>query len=87
MRSSTFMAAMLGAAYIADPALAKKDPKPTVLDMEAMIEHAEAQTAECKGKFLDHLTTFHPMDQPGKALEDMSIQVCLDYAGFIPCKY
>ena len=27
------------------------------------------------------------MDQPGKALEDMSIHVCLDYAGFVPCKY
>lgn len=38
MRSSTFMAAMLGAAYIADPALAKKAIKPTVLDMEAQIE-------------------------------------------------
>ena len=87
MRTSTFMAAMLGAAYIADPALAKKAAKPTVLDMEAIIERSESRTAECKGKFLDVLTTFHPMDQPGKALEDMAIHVCLDYAGFIPCKY
>ena len=36
------MAAMLGAAYIADPALAKKAAKPTVLDMEAIIERSES---------------------------------------------
>jgi len=72
------MAAMLGAAYIADPSLAKKAVKPTALDMEAQIEKAEANNAECKGKFLAALTAFHPMDDPGKALEDMTLNVCLE---------
>ena len=42
---------------------------------------------ECKGEFARALSTFHPGDQPGKALDDLSINVCQDYAHFLPSKW
>lgn len=85
MRTGTFAAAILNAAIFADLAHAK-ETKPTALDMEAQIETMESVVSECKGKFQDTLTTFYPQDIPNKALEDMSLIVCLDYANFIPRK-
>ena len=54
--------------------------------MEFTIEQTEKVVNECKGRFLDTLTMLEPLDQPGKALEDMVLHVCLDYAHFIPRK-
>ena len=41
---------------------------------------------ECKGRFETTLTLLYPEDQPGRALDELSTKVCLDYAHFLPRK-
>ena len=84
MKGSIAVAA-LAAASMVDSVWAKGNQS-SVLDMEFTIEQTEKVVNECKGRFLDTLTMLEPMDQPGKALEDMVLHVCLDYAHFIPRK-
>ena len=85
MKGSIAVAALVAATMV-ESAWASKG-KTNVLDMEFTIEQTEKVTNECKGRFLDTLTQLEPMDQPGKALEDMVLNVCLDYAHFIPRKF
>ena len=87
MMKGSIAVAALAAATMVESAWAKKGSQGTVLDMEFAIEQTEKVTNECKGRFLDTLTMLEPMDQPGKALEDMVLNVCLDYAHFIPRKF
>ena len=42
---------------------------------------------ECKGRFKGTLGLLYPNDDPGRALDDLSIGICLDYASFLPRKY
>ena len=42
---------------------------------------------ECKGRFETSLALLHPADDPGRAIDDLSINVCLDFAHFLPRKY
>ena len=85
MKGSLAVAALVAATMV-ESAWASKG-KTNVLDMEFTIEQTEKVTNECKGRFLDTLTQLEPMDQPGKALEDMVLHVCLDFAHFIPRKF
>ena len=85
MKGSIAVAALVAATMV-ESAWASKG-KTNVLDMEFTIEQTEKVTNECKGRFLDTLTQLEPMDQPGKALEDMVLHVCLDFAHFIPRKF
>ena len=41
---------------------------------------------DCKGRFLSTLPTLYPEGEPGRALDQMTIEVCLDFAHFLPCK-
>ena len=41
---------------------------------------------DCKGRFAAALPILFPEDEPGRALDEMSVAVCLDYAHFLPCK-
>ena len=46
----------------------------------------EKAVVDCKSEFSRALATFYPGDQPGKALDDLSINVCPDYSDFLPRK-
>ena len=42
--------------------------------------------SDCKGRFLSTLPTLYPGGEPGRALDQMTIEVCLDFAHFLPRK-
>ena len=46
----------------------------------------EGVITECKGRFLSTLVLIYPEDEPGRALDELSTKVCLDYAHFLPRK-
>ena len=41
---------------------------------------------ECKGGYLNAISLLHPDDKPGQAFENLTINVCLQYADFLPRK-
>ncbi len=41
---------------------------------------------ECKARYEASLAILLSEDDPGRALDELAITVCLDYASFLPCK-
>ena len=47
----------------------------------------EKVAVACKDKFLNSIGMLHPADKPIQALDDLTINVCMAYSGFLPRKY
>lgn len=86
-KTSIATTALVGVNLSETAAAAPKTPTPNVLEQAIQLELEDNVFIECKGKFASAMTTFYPADQPGQAMEDMTLKVCLEYSHFIPCKY
>ena len=77
-----FTSALAATAVLANSALAFTETQEGELDL---IQDKVA--LECKDKFLAAIAMLHPADKPIQALDELTMNVCMAYTGFLPRKY
>ena len=60
--------------------------KPSDILLEDAIQALEDGISLCKSNFATKFTLFFPNDEPSRALDEMTRQVCLEHTHNLPCK-
>ena len=86
MKRTVLATALIIAASLSELVQARSS-KPTDIEMEDKIQQIDDNVLECKAGFETKMTLFYPDDQPSKALEQLTREVCLQHTHNLPCKY